>query len=114
MRTRYVAGYVLSLILTLLAYDAVVNHFTYGFQLLLLLGVLAVIQAVVQLVFFLHIDQESGPRYKLITFLVMIVMLLIVVVGSFWIMYHLNYNMMQLSPDAKTNLMLNKYDKGGF
>ena len=114
MKTRYVAGYVISLILTLLAYDIVVNHFAHGFQLLVLLGVLAVTQAIVQLVFFLHLDQESGPRYKLITFMVMIVMLLIVVVGSFWIMYHLNYNMMQLSPDAKTDLMLNKYDKSGF
>lgn len=100
-RKRYTAGFVFSLILTFLSYDAVVNHFAFGMQLLIILGVLAVVQAIVQLVLFLHIDHETGPRLKLVSFLIMVVMLLILVVGSFWIMYHLNYNMMQLSPDEK-------------
>jgi len=111
-RTRYTAGFVLSLMLTFLSYDAVVNHFAFGLQLLLIIGALAVTQAIVQLIFFLHLDSETGPRYKLISFLVMIVMMLIVVVGSFWIMYHLNYNMMQLSPEDKTKVMLENGQKG--
>lgn len=113
-RTRYTAGFVISLILTYIAYDAVVNHFAFGLQLLILLGVLAVIQAIVQLVFFLHIDKETGPRYKLISFLSMFFTLLIIVVGSLWIMYNLNYNMMQLSPEEKIKMMLEKNDKSGF
>ena len=60
-RKRYTAGFVISLLLTFVAYDAVVNHFAFGVQLIALICILAVVQAIAQLVFFLHIDDEIGP-----------------------------------------------------
>ena len=66
----------------------------------------------VQLVFFLHLDEESGPRYKLAAFGFMALILLIVVVGSLWIMQHLNYNMTHMSPQDKNDYMTIQKDKG--
>ena len=62
----------------------------------IVLGV-AVLQLVVQLVFFLHIGR--GSALKAVTFAFAILVVLIVVVGSIWIMNNLNYSMMRMSPD---------------
>lgn len=108
---RYTIGFVLSLVLTMAAYYYVVLHGS-GTWLLAVLGVLALTQMTVQLVFFLHLGDEVGPRYRLASFLFMIGILVIVVGGSIWIMGHLNYNMMQMSPNQKTNYMMTQHDKG--
>ena len=61
----------------------------------LIIGI-ALVQLVVQLIFFLHLLNESKPRWNLIFFISTIGIILIVVVGSVWIMNHLNYNMMPM------------------
>jgi cytochrome o ubiquinol oxidase operon protein cyoD len=109
---KYVTGFVLSLVLTLAAYSLVVYGTMSGLWLLMTLGALALVQMVVQLIYFLHLGDEVGPRYKLWTFLAMAVTLLIVVVGSIWIMQNMNYNMMHMSADEKTHYMLTEHDKG--
>jgi cytochrome o ubiquinol oxidase operon protein cyoD len=58
---------------------------------------LAVVQLVVQSVFFLHVGRDN--KWKLITYLFAILIVLIIVVGSLWIMNNLNYNMMQMTPE---------------
>jgi cytochrome o ubiquinol oxidase subunit IV len=55
---------------------------------------LAVLQLFVQLIFFLHLGHEKGPRWNLVFLLSTVSIFIMVVVGSIWIMYHLNYNMM--------------------
>lgn len=89
----YVTGFGLSIILTLVAYLLVTNH---AFSKWLLVGViitLAVVQFAVQLLFFLHLSQEARPRWRLQAFLFMLMVVLIIVIGSLWIMAHLNYHM---------------------
>lgn len=110
--TKYVIGFVLSLVLTFGAYLLVTEKIVTGTQLVLLLGVLALVQMVVQLIFFLHLGDEVGSRYKLASFLFMSGILLILVVGSIWIMNNMNYNMMQMTPEEKTQYMLKEHDKG--
>ena len=105
-------GLAQALVITLIAYFAVVGQWANGFALLVLLCALAVIQMTVQLVYFLHLGDEVGPRYKLASFLFMTGILLIIVVGSLWIMHHLNYNMMNMTPDEKSDYMLKQHDKG--
>ena len=56
---------------------------------------LAVVQLVVQLVFFLHLGRERQPRWNLLAFAFMAIVLLILVLGSLWIMNNLNYHMTQ-------------------
>lgn len=93
----YIVGFVLSIIATVLAYLIVVNH-VWPMQTLIyvILGI-AVLQLIVQAVFFLHIGR--GSHWKFVTFLFTIMVLLIVVVGTLWIMHNLNYNMMRMTPE---------------
>lgn len=90
----YIVGFVLSVILTLAAYFVVASHLFAGWVLLLIITVLAVEQLVVQLSFFLHLGRESKPRWNLTAFISMLGVIFIVVFGSVWIMNNLNYNMM--------------------
>ena len=46
-----------------------------------------------QLLFFLHLGRETKPRWKLLVFLFMTMIVAILVFGSLWIMYNLNYHM---------------------
>lgn len=95
----YVSGFILSLSLTLSAYFLVRHHLSTHHLypsdkfMLAALAVLAITQLIVQLVFFLHIDKERKPRWNLAVLLFAALIVFIIVGGSLWIMYHLNYNM---------------------
>jgi cytochrome o ubiquinol oxidase operon protein cyoD len=70
---------------------------------------LAIIQLFVQLFFFLHLGEESKPRWNLMVLLFAAMVVIIVVFGSLWIMNNLNYNMM---PDMNNKTELQ--DQKGF
>lgn len=89
----YLTGFILSIGFTLWAYVSVVFHSFNGRVLLAWLMGLAIVQFFVQMIFFLHIGAETRPRWKRLTVLLMIIFVLIVVLGSIWIMYNLNYRM---------------------
>src|SRR5882672_6710068 len=93
MLRLYIIGFILSLILTITAYLVVVTHILIGWVIVFVILMLAVIQLLVQLFFFLHLGQESKPRWNTIFFISTICMILVLVIGSIWIMNHLNYNM---------------------
>ena len=99
----YIVGFVLSVITTFLAYYFVVNEVWPNEVLVYVVLAIAVVQLVVQVVFFLHIGR--GSKWKLITFLFTVLIIAIVVVGSIWIMQNLNYNMMDMSPDEMKQYM---------
>lgn len=107
----YSTGFVLSVILTLLAYVAVTNHWLSGVGLILLIMGLASVQLVVQLVFFLHLGRGEKSRWNVVAFLFMLLVLLIVVIGSLWIMANLNYNM-NMTPEQMDNYMLEQSNEG--
>lgn len=96
-----VIGLIASIALTLAAYAAVVGHLLSGSALMMAIMALALAQMVVQLLCFLDLGFESGSRWRLATFLSTVVFILVIVVGSIWIMSHLNYNMMA-SPEEMT------------
>lgn len=99
----YVVGFVLSVLTTLLAYFFVVNELWPKETLVYIVMAIAVVQLIVQVVFFLHIGR--GSRWKLITFIFTILIVAIVVVGSIWIMDNLNYNMMDMTPQEQQQYM---------
>lgn len=88
----YLIGFGLSLGLTLLAYVAVTNDWFARRGLLAFISCLALAQFFVQMVFFLHLGKESRPRWKLAVFGFMTLIVMIVVVGSLWIMANLDYH----------------------
>lgn len=93
----YVTGFVSSVVLTVAAYVMVVDNAFSKWTLAIVVALLALIQFMVQLVFFLHLGQDTKPRFKVGVFLFMLLVLLIIVVGSLWIMHSLNYRM-DMSP----------------
>ncbi len=99
----YVVGFGLSVIATLLAYFIVVKHILTGPMAVYAVLFIAVVQLIIQMVFFLHIGR--GSRWKLMTFVFTSVIVLIVVIGTIWIMSNLDYNMMHMSPDEMTEYM---------
>ena len=92
--TSYTVGFLASIVLTLVAFGLVAGHVVSGMTAIVAIFTLAFIQLIIQLVFFLHLSTEAGQRWKLFTFLSTFGLVFIIVAGSVWIMYHLNYNMM--------------------
>lgn len=93
----YILGFVLSVLFTVTTYLVVVKHLFTSDIVLTTITVLAIAQAVVQLILFLHLGDEAKPRSKLFMFLLMILILVIVVVGSLWIMFDLDVRTMHMS-----------------
>ena len=103
----YVVGFVISLALTIAAYALIEIHinsnhevFTHSFLLTAIL-IFAFVQVIVQLVCFLHFGRETDSRWNTVIFASTIGIVLIVIVGSIWIMNHLNYNMMASPQDMQ-------------
>lgn len=88
----YVIGFVLSLALSLVAYFLVAKQMLSSQSVVIWIIGLAVAQLLVQLTFFLHLGRESKPRWNLIVLLFALLVLLILVLGSLWIMNNLNYH----------------------
>jgi len=85
MLKSYIIGFVLCILLTLAAY------FSRSVPLLL---TFAFVQAAVQMVLFLHLGQEPRPYWNTIFFILMVTIVVILIGGSLWIMYNLNYHTM--------------------
>lgn len=89
-----ILGFLLSLLLTVAAYRIVLHHELSDAVLLITVGGLAMLQVILQLVFFLHLGLESKPRWNMITFLFTVLVVFLIFGGSLWIMNRLNYHLM--------------------
>lgn len=108
---NYLVGFVSALVLSAVAFWLVTSKTVDGGWLVAALIGLAVLQLVVQLVFFLHVGSESRPRWNLTALLFMLIMLVVIVAGSLWIMNNLNYNMM-MTPEQMEEYMKIQREKG--
>lgn len=91
----YLIGFAASIALTLLAYLFVEGNHLSGGALNAMIITLCVMQVLVQLIFFLHLGDESKPYWNLISFLFMVMVVLIIVLGSIWIIFDLDSRMMR-------------------
>jgi cytochrome o ubiquinol oxidase subunit IV len=95
--TMRTIGFVISLALTTAAFSILFRpeffHLDIDTAILVIL-VLAVVQALAQFIFFLNLWREKGPRWNLGVFASTVSIIFIVIFFSIWIMDHLNYNMM--------------------
>lgn len=89
----YVIGLSLSLLFTFVAFALVAQHSISTAALYISLSILALLQLFAQVVFFLRFNTSREGRWTLMPFLFVIVIVLVVVGGSLWIMFNLNYNM---------------------
>jgi cytochrome o ubiquinol oxidase subunit IV len=90
----YLIGFAISIVLTIASFSLVAANLLAGAALPYTLVVLALAQAAIQLRFFLHVGQEAKPRWELTAFYFMVMVLLIIALGSLWIMHDLNDRVM--------------------
>lgn len=94
-RREYMIGFVLSVILTAVPFALVMTgviadaRVTAG-----LVMVAALIQIVVHMVYFLHMNTKSENGWTLMALVFTAVLVVIALSGSLWVMYHMNINMM--------------------
>ena len=109
---RYAYAYVVAGALSFFAYIIVQGNMIEGYVLAAILLGAAALQLYIQSRYFLHLDDDGErPRWRLASYVFTWFTLLIVVVGSLWVMMNLNYNMM-MSPKEMNEYMLKQNTKG--
>lgn len=95
----YVTGFVLSVVLTAIPFWMVMTRAieSSGWTITVILA-FAAVQIVVHMIYFLHMTPKAEDGWSLMALLFTVVLVVITLSGSLWIMYHLNTNMMPLSP----------------
>lgn len=97
--TTYIVGYVLSIVLTLMPLAGIwwhvkSDHATPSHDVLLAIFIAcAILQLFVQLYFFLHMGEEKRPRWNLMAFWFAAFVVVVVVGGTLWIMWHLEHEL---------------------
>ena len=91
----YLIGFVLAAILTIIPFWVVMTGgLSSGLATGLVILVCGVLQLLVHLVFFLHLDLSSAQRSNVNVGLLTLVMIGIIVAGTLWVMWNMNYFMM--------------------
>jgi cytochrome o ubiquinol oxidase operon protein cyoD len=91
----YVIGFVLSVILTAIPFWLVMNNVIASSSLAAFtILAFAVVQIVVHMIFFLHLNAKSEGGWNMLALIFTLVLLVIMLAGSMWVMHHLNANMM--------------------
>lgn len=91
----YMLGFMASVILTAIPFWLVMGD-VFGSQnttVVMILG-LALVQIIVHMVFFLHMNFHSEGGWTMLSLIFTVVLLFITLAGSLWVMYHMNVNMM--------------------
>jgi cytochrome o ubiquinol oxidase subunit IV len=90
----YLAGFMLSVILTAIPFVLVMNGGLSRSAILLGIFGAAIVQILVHLHYFLHLNTKSSARWNILALLFTLLILVLFVGGSIWIMHNLNYRMM--------------------
>jgi cytochrome o ubiquinol oxidase operon protein cyoD len=85
----YIIGFVSSIVTTLFAYLLVVTHAIDSHYIFAAITLLAVVQVLIQLVCFLHLNSTSTRRWNVAALLFTVVVIVILLVGTVWIMNNL-------------------------
>ena len=103
-RREYVIGFLLSVVLTAIPFALVMTNavadsrITAGIVMLC-----AIVQIVVHMIYFLHMNTKSENGWTLMALIFTAILVVIVLSGSLWVMYHMNLNMMpQMSGEMST------------
>ena len=101
----YLLGFALAAILTAIPFFIVMaNVFSSSRVTGLVLLALAIVQIVVHVIYFLHVDFQSEGGWNMLSIVFTLVLAVIALSGSIWIMYHLDHNMMPMSTHDMRNM----------
>lgn len=92
----YLIGFGLSVVLTAIPFWLVMERpLAAGPTGALIMG-FAVVQILVHMIYFLHMNGRSEGGWTMIALIFTLVVVAITMTGSLWVMYHLNTNMMPM------------------
>jgi cytochrome o ubiquinol oxidase operon protein cyoD len=90
----YAVGFLLSIVLTVIPFAFVMSGaFSRSAVLFGIFGA-AIVQILVHLHYFLHLDTSSAMRWNVMALVFAVLVMILFVGGTLWIMYHLHYRMM--------------------
>ena len=90
----YAIGFVLAVVLTVIPFKLVMNGALPAATTLWWILGLGVVQVVVHLIYFLHLDRSAEQSGNVMSLLFTALILVIVLGGSLWVMHNMNANMM--------------------
>ncbi len=91
----YLVGFGLSVVLTAIPFALVMTGILGSNQATAVsISVLAMMQIVVHMIFFLHMSGKSEGGWSMMALIFTVILVVIALTGSLWVMYHLNTNMM--------------------
>lgn len=91
----YMTGFVLSIILTAIPFWLVMAKVIADRNTaILVLGGLAVVQILVHMVYFLHMNGKVEGGWSMLATIFTVVFVAITIAGTLWVMFHMNTNMM--------------------
>jgi len=99
----YTIGFLLSVLLTAIPFWLVMAKVlpSSGITAAVILG-FAVVQIVVHMVYFLHMNTKSEGGWNMLALIFTIVIVVITLAGSLWVMHHLNVNMMPMPHEMRS------------
>ena len=89
-------GFVLSLLLTLASFGMAMGGAFPTSVSVATIVLSAVLQIIVQMHFFLHLDNSSAQRWNVLAFAYTLIIIVFVVAGTLWIMYNTGIRMMPM------------------
>jgi cytochrome o ubiquinol oxidase operon protein cyoD len=90
----YATGFILSIVLSIIAFGLVMNGALPRSAIVFGLLAAAIVQMMVHLHYFLHLDASSAARWNVLALIFTLLIMFIFVGGSIWIMFNLNDRMM--------------------
>jgi len=95
----YLVGFFLSVALTAVPFwlvmsDALADKLTTS----IVIMAFAAVQIVVHMIYFLHMNTKSEGGWTFISMVFTLTLVVVTLVGSIWVMYHLDENMMPMAP----------------
>ncbi|WP_407965594.1 cytochrome o ubiquinol oxidase subunit IV [Bartonella sp. C271] len=118
--SSYLVGFILSVLFTLGSFLPVMygllDSWAISTKVIYLIG-MALIQIIIQIVFFLHLNSGPDAKWNLAALLFAAMCVFIIIGGTWWAISHLNYNMMGSSgrivePDINTTISEERFIDG--
>ncbi|MCP3708323.1 cytochrome o ubiquinol oxidase subunit IV [Paraburkholderia sp. CNPSo 3274] len=90
----YVAGFILSVLLTAGAFAVVLHGTLDATTAMIVIAVLAFVQVVVHLVFFLHLNTSPGQGWNVLSLAYTVLAAAFLIFGTIWVMHNVGMLMM--------------------
>jgi cytochrome o ubiquinol oxidase operon protein cyoD len=100
----YAVGFLLSVVLTAIPFWLVMGKVLPASATGVVILAFAAVQMLVHMVYFLHLNAKVEGGWSLLALLFTAALVLIMLSGSIWVMYHMNANMMPMDPQTMRHM----------